>query len=91
MSLDTQVGTQVTIDGTARNAALGAVVVGEKGMPIYIAGLERWDRTIDGKPVSVSGKLTKVAPDDVVDASGQHAHGAPGARFVLEQASWTVK
>jgi len=91
MSLDTKVGTQVTIDGTARNAALGAVVVAEKGTPIYVAGLERWDRAIDGKSVSVSGVLTKVAPDDVIDANGHHAHGAPGARFVLEQASWTVK
>ena len=91
MSLDSKLGTQVTIDGTARNAALGAVVVGEKGMPIYIDGLERWDRAIDGKPVSVTGKLQKIAPDDVVDANGVYSHGAPGSRFVLEQASWTVK
>ncbi|HEY1558585.1 MAG TPA: hypothetical protein VGF94_27370 [Kofleriaceae bacterium] len=91
MSLDDKLGTQVTFEGTARNAALGAVVVGDIGMPIYIGGLERWDRAIDGKLVTVTGTLAKIAPDDVVNAAGEHAHGSPATRWVIEHASWSAK
>jgi len=90
MSLDQQVGTKVTIRGTARNAAAGAVVLTDDRTPVYVAGLDRWDRATDGKQISASGTLRKVGGDPVVNDRGEHSHGVPGDRFVLEQPTWTV-
>lgn len=90
MSLDQQVGTQVTIEGTARNAMAGAVVLTSDRTPVYVDGLERWDRAVDGKQVSASGTLRKRGPDDVVDGSGVQSSGIASAHFVLEKPTWTV-
>ncbi len=89
MSLDQLVGNNVTIEGTARNAAAGAVVLTEDRTPVYVAGLERWDRTLDGKKVSASGTLRREASDELVNAKGEHNSGV-GAHFVLEGPSWKL-
>ena len=90
MDLQSKVGRQVTIEGTARNAAAGAVVLTDDRTPIYVDGLERWDRATDGKKVSASGTLRKRGGDQVVNDRGEYRHGTPGDRFVLEQPSWKV-
>ncbi|MBM4393337.1 MAG: hypothetical protein FJ090_19625 [Deltaproteobacteria bacterium] len=90
MTLDQQVGTQLTIEGTARNAMAGAVVLTADRTPIYVDGLERWDLAFDGKRVSACGTLRKRGGDDVVDASGVQSTGISGDHFVLEQPSWTL-
>jgi hypothetical protein len=90
MSLDQQVGQQVTIQGTARNAMAGAVVLTSNRTPIYLEGVESWDGSVDGKSISASGVLRKRGGDDVVNASGEHASGISGEHFVLEQPTWTV-
>ena len=59
MSLDQKVGTQVTIDGTARNAMAGAVVLLADRTPVYVDGVESWDDATDGKKISASGTLRK--------------------------------
>jgi hypothetical protein len=90
MRLDLKVGTQVTIEGTARNAMAGAIVLTADRTPIYVAGLERWDSQFDGKKVSASGTLQKRGGDDVDDASREHSSGIGGTHFVLEQPTWTL-
>jgi hypothetical protein len=84
------VGNPVTIDGTARNAAGGAVVLTDDRTPIYIDGLQSWDKNTDGKKIKVKGTLAKRGPDKVVNDKGEHAHGFADDRFVLEKPSWTV-
>lgn len=90
MSLDQKVGTHVTIEGTARNAMAGAVVLTADRTPIYVDGLERWDGAFDGKKISASGTLRKRGGDDVVNDAGEHASGIAGSHFVLEQPSWAL-
>jgi hypothetical protein len=80
----------VTIEGTARNAAAGAVVVTDDATPIYIDGLEAWDRALNGKKVRAKGTLRQRNAGALVNAKGEHSHGVPGDRFVLEQPSWSA-
>lgn len=84
------VDNDVTIEGTARNAAAGAVVLTDDRTPIYIDGLDAWDRATDGKKVRAKGKLRKRNAGPLVNTKGEHSHGVPGDRFVLEQPSWSV-
>lgn len=91
MSLEQKINSKVTIEGVARNAAAGAVVLTDDRTPVYVAGLERWDRAFDGKNVSASGTLRREAGDDVVNAKGEHSHGIPDGRFVLEAPTWTLR
>lgn len=90
MSLDSKVGTQVTIEGTARNAMAGAVVLTADRTPVYVQGLERWDSAFDGKQVSASGTLRKHGGDATMSDSGEASSGIPGDHFVLEQPTWTL-
>ena len=91
MSLEQQIDTQVTIEGTARNAMAGAVVLTADRTPVYVDGVESWDGSVDGKQISASGTLRRRAGDDVVNANGEHASGISGPHFVLEQPTWTVR
>lgn len=90
MSLDQQINTNVTITGTARNAMAGAIVMTEDRTPIYVDGLERWDKAHDGKQVSASGVLRREAGDEVVNAKGERSSGVPTGRFVLEKPTWKL-
>jgi hypothetical protein len=82
----------VTIEGTARNAALGAVIVKKSNEPVYIDGLTEWPPDALGKPVRAKGVLKekKLAPDPVVDEKGNISHGMAGLATVLEKAEWSV-
>ena len=90
MGLEQQIDSKVTITGTARNAMAGAVVLTADRTPVYVAGLDRWDRAFDGKQVSASGTLRREAGDEVVNSKGEHSHGIAGGRFVLEGPTWTL-
>jgi len=88
-SLDTMVDQTVTIEGVARNAAGGAIVMTEDRTPVYLDGMDRWDRTTDGKQVTVKGTLRKHGGQKTVNDKGEYIHGFPDARFVVEKPSWT--
>lgn len=93
IELTGKVGTEATIEGTARNAHAGAVLVTEDRTPIYIDGLSSWSSTgFDGKNVSVTGMLRQrsLAPDPVTDADGAVSHGMDGDSYVFENASWKL-
>lgn len=90
MSLDQKIDTQVTIEGTARNAMAGAVVLTADRTPVYVDGVESWDGAVDGKKISASGMLRRRAGDDLVNDKGEYASGISGPHFVLEQPTWTV-
>src|SRR5690349_15502349 len=87
--LPNNVGKQVTIGSVAEDASMGAIVsVGR--MPVYIDGLERWDKAHRGQKVIVTGTLTREAPEQLTNAAGEHSHGVPGGRYILEAASWSL-
>ena len=79
-----------TIEGKARDAKAGAVVVLDGGEPVYIEGLDYWPSDIEGKRVRATGflKQKKLIPDPVVDSEGAISQGAEGDQTVLEGASW---
>jgi hypothetical protein len=89
-ALDNQVGSTVTIEGTARNAMAGAIVQMADRTPVYIEGLERWDSAHDGKPVSASGTLRREGGDEVVNSKGERSSGFAGGKFVLEGPTWKL-
>lgn len=91
IQLSNMVDTKATIEGTARNAHLGAVLLTEDRTPIYIDGLRSWDDTgLDGQQIKVEGMLRrrKLAPDPVVEDDGSVSHGVEGDNYVFENASW---
>jgi hypothetical protein len=90
MGLEQMIDSKVTINGVARNAAAGAVVLTEDRTPVYVEGLERWDRTLDGKQVSATGTLRREAGDQVVNAKGEYSTGIASGRFVLEGPTWAL-
>jgi len=89
--LSTMVGKNVTLDGTARNAHQGAVLVTEDE-PVYIQGLESWPLQLSNKKVRVSGSLKhrSIAPEPVTGPGGEISHGIAGDSYVLENASWAL-
>ncbi len=77
---------QLTVTGTARTAAGGAMVSIEGRVPIYIEDLEAWDDDLEGQRVEVTGVLRR-RPSMIPD-SGPPSHGL-GATWALESASWS--
>ena len=75
----------VTIVGMARNAAMGAVVVGTDGAVWYIDKMSEWDGRWLDKKVSVSGtaQTRKLAPDPTVGPKGEVSHGMLGTSKVI--------
>ncbi len=74
-----------TVVGMARNAALGAVVVGANGAVWYIDKMSEWDGQWLNKKVSVSGttQSRKLAPDPTVGPNGEVSHGMVGTSKVI--------
>lgn len=88
MKLAHEIDKEVTIESVAEDAAMGAIVLVGR-TPVYIEGLERWDRALAGKTVKVTGTLRREVPEELVDDQGQVSHGVPGGRYLLEAATWT--
>ncbi|HLP90637.1 MAG TPA: hypothetical protein VK184_18900 [Nostocaceae cyanobacterium] len=76
----------VTIHGVAKNAKLGAVVLSCEDTPVYIEGVEMWERDIVDQAIAISGTLRrkKLSPNPIVDANGGYSTGAEGDVYVLE-------
>ena len=87
-----KVGQTVTIDGTARNARMGAVVLTDERTPIYLEGLQEWDSSTNGKPVAVTGELVlrSLAPNPTVGPNGEVSHGMEGDAYVVRAPTWNV-
>jgi hypothetical protein len=89
---DDRLDKPIVSTGTAKDAALGAVVVLDGGGVHYVEGLDAWPKDVFGKRVEVKGTLRrkKLAPDPVVDSNGLISHGMLGSSHVIEDAVWTV-
>ncbi len=78
----------ITVVGTARNAAMGAVVARADGMAWYIHGMSEWKASLLGKKISVTGHVQtrKLAPDPTVGPDGAVSHGMVGTSSVIVDA-----
>ena len=85
MQLEKVLGQEVTLDGTARDAKGGAVLLTDDNIPIYIEGLDSWPPAIDGSRISVNGvlKKEKYIPDPSIGDDGGISQGAIGMQYVL--------
>jgi hypothetical protein len=83
--LEKVLGQKVTLNGTARDAKGGAVLLTDDGTPVYIEGLAYWTPEIEGTRISTSGVLTKIKyiPDPTIGEDGGISQGAIGMQFVL--------
>lgn len=84
------VGQQVTLKGTARDAAEGAVVMLKDRTPVYVKGLFSWDDALDRKTIVVTGtlRLGGGSSEPLVNAKGEHSEGSQGDMLVIEDATW---
>lgn len=84
--LEPHLGEQVTLTGTALNAALGAIVSLD-GRPVYVAGLRGWPEAVAGREITLTGRLVfRGAPDP----EGPVVHKR-GDTYAVEDASWTLE
>lgn len=97
-------GRQISIDGTPRNAKLGALLVGEDAS-VWIDGMSRWPQAVlqGGTELCVTGTLVqrRDLPVFVPEEDGVAKAGMPvavgsggsdaGLRFLLKDAKWIVK
>lgn len=85
--LEKQVGSAVTLRGTARDAKGGAVLVLASGEPIYLRGLHAWPQAVQGKAVQVSGVLKKeqYLPEAVTTPGGAVSQGTAGLQWTLDK------
>ena len=88
IQLEEELGKEVTLHGTARDAKGGAVLLTDENVPVYIKGLNTWTSGIEGSRVSASGvlKKEKYIPDPTIDEDGGISQGAMGMQYVLTNA-----
>ena len=92
MELEKLIGQKVNLNGTAKDAKGGAVLITPEGYVIYIRGLESWSSELLDKHISVSGllKKEKLIPDPTIDENGAISTGATGDQLVLENSEYSV-
>ncbi len=90
--LSGHLGGQVTVQGMAGNAKLGAVVMTSDRQPVYIAGLDEWDDALNRRTVAVTGRLEdeRIGPAPVVGPNGAQSTGIEGSCLVLHDATWRL-
>ena len=92
MDIEKLLGQKVNLNGTAKDAKGGAVLLTPEGDVVYIKGLEFWPSDFLDKSISVSGLLKeeKFIPDPRIDEDGAISTGAYGNQMVLENAKYTI-
>lgn len=83
-------GQTITAVGVADNAFSGAILVLADNTPLYIAGLDKWEPSLEKQTLKVTGTLTrgKLAPDPTPGPGGVQRHGMQGGVFIMNDASW---
>lgn len=83
-------GQQVTLIGTAQDARAGAMVFLSDDTPVYLAGVEAWDKAWVGKEVAVTGTLRIRQLGPRTNAKGEATHGIAGGQLLLDGATWVA-
>ena len=92
MKIEKQIGQNVNLNGTARDAKGGAVLLTPEGDVIYIKGLEFWPSDLLDKQITINGllKKEKFIPDPTIDEDGAISTGAYGNQLTLENARYSL-
>jgi hypothetical protein len=83
---------ETTIEGLAKNAKDGAVVVSSDQTVYYIDKLQYWDEFFEGKKIKVTGYLVtdSTKNEDIVNDKGEYKTGIPGDKKLLIEAAWEI-
>jgi hypothetical protein len=93
-------GPVVTVEGTARNAKAGAVLVTDKAEVFYIAGKEMWEPVVEeGRRLSVTGEQIETdyleseiqQPDSLPKATMEKQKMIKNAKYTLMHVDTTGK
>jgi hypothetical protein len=95
MAADPSPGAPVTVQGQARDAKGGAVVLTTTGETVYVLGLDAWPSAIEGRTVRATGQRTQAhhLPEAEVGPDGAISQGvAPGSgpQEVLHVSTWLL-
>jgi len=100
--LEAKLGQVITVDGTAEDAKLGALLLTDDSMSIWIDGLDAWPSGVRGKNVQVTGKVIQRSdlPVFVRQEGEPEMQGIPvprgtdvekaRRRLLLAEAKWKV-
>jgi hypothetical protein len=84
-----QLGKEVTLAGTARDAKISAVVVADGNFIVYCLGLDSWPDEISGKAVVAHGTIEQT--DEFTARSGSNGEvgeGTSGPVWVLRNCTY---
>jgi hypothetical protein len=77
----------ITVRGTARTGASGALILVPDELPVYLGGVRRWPAELEGVEVEVTGT---VRVQEAQVESGARVHGLTDDVRVLEDATWSA-
>lgn len=85
-------GDEHEIEGLARDAKGGAVVLGDDGSVVYVTRLPAWPSEVQGRRVIVAGRIAseQYIPAVRVDADGAISQGAAGHQRVIHATRWRL-
>lgn len=91
MDYESVLNQQITVEGIAQNASLGAIVLTDDMVPIYLEGMMIWDAALLNKAVSATGTLRRnnTIPRATVNTKGERTHGVGGSIYMIEQPTIT--
>jgi hypothetical protein len=76
----------ITVRGTARTGAAGALILVPDERPVYVGGVRRWPAELEGVEVEVTGT---VHIQEAQVESGARVHGLADDVRVLQDATWS--
>lgn len=81
-----------TIEGWARDAKGGAVLLSDDGSTLYVAHLPAWPSELHGRRVIVEGTVAseQYIPEAQIDAKGAISQGAVGRQQVIHATRWAL-
>ncbi len=81
-----------TIEGWARDAKGGALVLCDDGSTLYVAHLTAWPSELHGRRVIVEGTIAseQYIPEAQIDAKGAISQGAVGRQQVIHATRWAL-
>ncbi len=82
-------GQRVRVEGTARDAKLGAAVIGADGLVVFCLDVARWPAEVEGRRVVAEGTLEETSePQAAVGPGGERSAGIEGSAYVLRRTTW---
>ncbi len=93
MDYESVLNQQITVEGIAQNASLGAIVLTDDMVPIYLEGMMKWDAALLNRAVYATGTLRRnnTIPHATVNKRGERTHGVQGPIYMIEHPTVTSK